>query len=89
MSAQLQACWSLSYYAVLPQSPPLMKNLTVKSRLLIVTVSVAAVLVAIGSAGLFGMSQGTASLKDVFEGGTKALQTISTIDELVPRRIFP
>lgn len=88
MSAQLQACWSLSYYAVLPQSPPLMKNLTVKSRLLIVTVSVAAVLVAIGSAGLFGMSQGTASLKDVFEGGTKALQTISTIDELVAETHF-
>jgi methyl-accepting chemotaxis protein len=65
-----------------------MNKLTVKSRLLFVTVSVAAVLVAIGSTGLIGMAQGTGALKDVFQGGAKALQTISTIDELVAETHF-
>ncbi|TCF97612.1 methyl-accepting chemotaxis protein [Paraburkholderia strydomiana] len=65
-----------------------MNKLTVKSRLLIVTVCVAAVLIAIGSAGLFGMAQDAAALKNVFEGGAKALQTISTVDELVAETHF-
>lgn len=68
--------------------PPAMSKLTVKSRLLIVTMAVAAVLIAVGVAGLFGMTQGTNALKNVFEGRAKALQTISAIDELVGETHF-
>lgn len=65
-----------------------MSKLTVKARLAIVTGAVAAVLVAVGSVGLFGVQQGNAALRHVFEGRAQALQTISTIDELITQSQF-
>ncbi|SAK81644.1 methyl-accepting chemotaxis protein [Caballeronia pedi] len=65
-----------------------MSKLTVRARLAIVTGAVAAVLVAVGSVGLFGVQQGNAALRHVFEGRAQALQTISTIDELITQSQF-
>ncbi|BAN26943.1 methyl-accepting chemotaxis protein [Caballeronia insecticola] len=65
-----------------------MSKLTVKARLAIVTGAVAAVLVAVGGVGLFGVQQGNAALRHVFEGRAQALQTISTIDEFITQSQF-
>jgi methyl-accepting chemotaxis protein-1 (serine sensor receptor) len=65
-----------------------MSKLTVKARLAIVTSAVAAVLVTVGGVGLFGVQQGNAALRHVYEGRAQALQTISTIDELITQSQF-
>ncbi|SAK77290.1 methyl-accepting chemotaxis protein [Caballeronia fortuita] len=65
-----------------------MSKLTVRARLAIVTGAVAAVLIAVGSVGLFGVQQGNAALRHVFEGRAQALQTISIIDELITQSQF-
>ncbi|PXW22286.1 methyl-accepting chemotaxis protein [Paraburkholderia caballeronis] len=65
-----------------------MRNLTVKSRLFILTLAVAAVLLAIGAAGLTGVSRSTDALQRMFEGRAKALLVVSTIDELVAETSF-
>lgn len=65
-----------------------MSKLTVKARLAIVTGAVAAVLAVVGSAGLFGVQRSDAALRHVFEGRAQALQTISTIDELITQSQF-
>ena len=58
-------------------------KLTVKARLAALTAVVATVLIAVGGVGLVGVSHTNAALRQVFEGRAKALQRISTIDELV------
>lgn len=60
-----------------------MRNLTVKNRLTFVTAAVALVLLVIGAAGLIGVTRATDALQLMFEGRAKAVQVISTIDELV------
>ena len=65
-----------------------MSTPTVKSRLLVVTAAVAGVLVAVGGVGLFGVAQSNEALRDIYEGRARALQTISTIDELVAETHF-
>ncbi|WP_345816910.1 methyl-accepting chemotaxis protein (plasmid) [Paraburkholderia sp. PREW-6R] len=60
-----------------------MRNLTVKSRLFLVTVAVALVLIVIGATALIGLTQATNVLQVMFEGRAKSVQIISTIDELV------
>lgn len=65
-----------------------MRTLTIKTRLSVVTFAVAAVLVAVGGVGLFGVAQSNEALRDIYEGRAKALQNISTIDELVSETHF-
>ena len=54
-----------------------MSKLTVKARLAIVTGAVAVVLVAVGGVGLFGVQQGNAALRHVFEGRAQASPKLS------------
>ena len=65
-----------------------MRTLTVRARLSVVTSAVAGVLIAVGGVGLFGVSQSNEALRDIYEGRAKALQNISTIDELVSETHF-
>ncbi|MBC8752284.1 MULTISPECIES: methyl-accepting chemotaxis protein [Paraburkholderia] len=65
-----------------------MRNLTVKSRLVLLTMAVAVVLVGVGVVGLLGVTRATDALQRMFEGRAKALQVISTIDELVAETRF-
>jgi methyl-accepting chemotaxis protein-1 (serine sensor receptor) len=60
-----------------------MPHLTVRSRLLILTGAVAAILAGAGGAGLFGVARSNEALRDMYVGRAKALQNISTIDELI------
>ncbi|CAB3793925.1 hypothetical protein LMG28614_03794 [Paraburkholderia ultramafica] len=65
-----------------------MRNLTVKSRLVLLTAAVAVVLLGVGAAGLIGVTRATDALQRMFEGRAKALQVISSIDELVAETRF-
>ncbi|WP_341318777.1 methyl-accepting chemotaxis protein [Paraburkholderia sp. IMGN_8] len=60
-----------------------MRYLTVKSRLVFVTAAVALVLLVIGATALISVTRATNALQLMFEGRAKAVQNISTIDELV------
>lgn len=55
---------------------------------MIVTGAVAAVLAMVGGAGLFGVHQGNAALRHVFEGRAQTLQAISTVNELITQINF-
>jgi len=65
-----------------------MRKLTVKTRLLILTLAVAVVSLGIGAAGLVGVSNSIQALQQMYEGRAKALQAISTINELVTEASF-
>ncbi|AME23739.1 methyl-accepting chemotaxis protein [Burkholderia sp. PAMC 26561] len=65
-----------------------MRTFTVKARLSVITFAVAGVLIAVGGVGLFGVAQSNEALQDIYEGRAKALQNISTIDELVSETHF-
>jgi methyl-accepting chemotaxis protein-1 (serine sensor receptor) len=60
-----------------------MSKFTVKSRLVFVTSAVAFILLVIGAAALIGVTRATNALQLMFEGRARAVQVISTIDELV------
>ena len=70
------------------QLGPQMRKLTVKTRLLILTLAVAVVSLGIGAAGLVGVSNSIQALQQMYEGRAKALQAISTINELVTETTF-
>ncbi|MCX4163928.1 MULTISPECIES: methyl-accepting chemotaxis protein [Paraburkholderia] len=59
-----------------------MTRLTVKTRLYLLMSVVVLVLVAAGGIGLYGVARTDAALEQVFEGRAKALQRISSIDDL-------
>ncbi|WP_133649922.1 methyl-accepting chemotaxis protein [Paraburkholderia flava] len=59
-----------------------MNRLTVKNRLHLLMAVVVLVLVAAGGIGLYGVSRTDGALRQVFEGRAKALQRISSIDDL-------
>ncbi|TKC89406.1 methyl-accepting chemotaxis protein [Trinickia terrae] len=61
---------------------------TVKGRLYALLAVVVLVLAAVGGIGLYGVARTDAALHQVFEGRAKALQRISTIDELVAQSHF-
>jgi methyl-accepting chemotaxis protein len=65
-----------------------MRKLTVKTRLLILTLAVAVVSLGIGAAGLVGVSNSIQALQQMYDGRAKALQAISTINELVTEASF-
>ncbi|NML34864.1 methyl-accepting chemotaxis protein [Paraburkholderia antibiotica] len=65
-----------------------MRKLTIKARLFILTGAVAVVALGIGAAGLVGVSTSIDALQQMFEGRAKALQAISTINELVAEASF-
>lgn len=59
-----------------------MTRLTVKTRLYLLMSVVVLVLVAVGGIGLYGVARTDAALEQIFEGRAKALQRISSIDDL-------
>ncbi|RKP49343.1 methyl-accepting chemotaxis protein [Trinickia fusca] len=61
---------------------------TVKGRLYALFAVVVSVLVAVGGIGLTGVERTDDALRQVFEGRAKALQRISSIDELVAKTHF-
>ena len=62
-----------------------MNNLKISSRLMILIGILSALLVAIGSIGLFGISQSNAALKTVYEDRTVAVGQIADITGLILR----
>ncbi|WP_250455379.1 methyl-accepting chemotaxis protein [Caballeronia sp. ATUFL_M2_KS44] len=58
-----------------------MRNITVRTHLIIVSMVAALALAAAGTAGLLAASNGTAALKRMFEGRAQSLQNISIINE--------
>jgi methyl-accepting chemotaxis protein I, serine sensor receptor len=65
-----------------------MRKLTIKARLLILTLAVAVISLGVGAAGLVGVSKSIEALQQMFEGRAKSLQAISTINELVTEATF-
>jgi methyl-accepting chemotaxis protein I, serine sensor receptor len=65
-----------------------MRKLTIKARLLLLSVAVAIVSLCIGAAGMAGVAQSIHALQEMFEGPAQSLQVISTINELVTEAAF-
>ncbi|MFC5428787.1 methyl-accepting chemotaxis protein [Paraburkholderia denitrificans] len=65
-----------------------MRKLTIKARLLLLTIAFAIVSLCVGAAGVAGVSQSTDALQQMFEGRAQALQAISSIDELIAEASF-
>jgi len=65
-----------------------MRKLTIKARLLLLSIAVAVVSLAVGAAGVAGVSKSIDALQQMFEGRAQSLQAISTIDELVAEASF-
>lgn len=65
-----------------------MRNFSVKRRLLVVMICVAALLLAIGASGIVGVRNGSNALQRMFEGRALSLQYASEIDELATQTTF-
>ncbi|SEJ32273.1 methyl-accepting chemotaxis protein [Paraburkholderia diazotrophica] len=65
-----------------------MRKLSIRTRLLLLTGAVTVIALCIGAAGLMGVSRSIDTLQQMYEGRAQALQTISTINELVTETVF-
>jgi methyl-accepting chemotaxis protein len=65
-----------------------MRKLTIKARLLLLSIAIAFVSLGVGAVGVTGVSKSIDALQQMFEGRAQALQAISTINELVTETSF-
>lgn len=60
-----------------------MRKSSIRTRLLLLTGAVTVIALCIGAARLMDVSRSIGTLQQMYEGRAQALQTISTINELV------
>ena len=65
-----------------------MRKLTIKARLLLLSIAIAVVSLGVGAVGMIGVSKSIDALQQMFEGRAQALQAVSTINELVTETSF-